>query len=187
MSLHNDSWIAATLQSLDSQRRMIDATVRQLSDSELVAKPIAGGNSVAILLRHLGGNLQSRWSDFLTADGEKPTRDRDSEFQDWDGDRDSLLQYFDSGWRQMINTISSLQPDDLGKTVRIRGEAHTVTQAMLRSLTHIAYHSGQIMIIARATHQGPWNWLTIPPGQSRQHNESTWGTSRSRGATGEES
>ena len=88
---NDDPWLAATLESIDGYRRMIDAAIAQLSDAELVCRPAEGINSVAVILRHLGGNLQSRWTDFLSTDGEKPSRNRDAEFDDWPGDRDSLV------------------------------------------------------------------------------------------------
>ena len=163
-----------------SYRRMIDATIEQLSDDELFARPAPGINSVAIILRHLGGNLRSRWTDFLTTDGEKPDRDRDKEFQDWDGDRRSLLQHFDTGWNALTAAIASLDEDSLEQSIRIRGEPHSIPQALTRSLTHVSYHVGQIAIIARQVHQGDWNWLTVAPGESSQFNKNTWGTSASR-------
>jgi uncharacterized damage-inducible protein DinB len=182
--MSTDSWIKASTESIDSYRRMIDGAVNQLSDQEFFARPAHGINSVAVILRHLGGNLQSRWTDFLTTDGEKPTRNRDSEFEDWPGDRASLMAFFDNGWQVWRRSIESLTADDLTKTVTIRGEPHSVQLAIQRSLTHTAYHVGQIMLIARLIHEGDWKWLTIQPRGSQQHNEKTWGTSASRGAAG---
>ena len=179
-----DPWILVVLETIDSHRRLIDGAVAQLRDDELTRRPADGVNSVAVILRHLGGNLLSRWTDFLTSDGEKPTRDRDSEFQDWAGDRAALLAFFDSGWRTWRTTIASLTPDDLSKTVTIRGEPHSVPLAIERSLTHAAYHVGQIMLLARLVHAGSWNWLTVRPGGSALHNQQTWGTPASRGAAG---
>ena len=98
MTQQNAAWLAATTETIASYRRMIDALVAQLSDEELHRRPANDMNSVAILLRHLGGNLQSRWTDFLFTDGEKSTRNRDEEFADWKGDRESLVAYFDEGW-----------------------------------------------------------------------------------------
>lgn len=179
-----DPWLVATIETLDGYRRMIDGAVAQLDEDELRRRPGEGINSVAVILRHLGGNLQSRWTDFLTTDGEKPTRHRDAEFEDWTGDRASLLEYFDTGWQTMRASLAALSADDLTKTVTIRGEPHTVQLAIQRSLTHTAYHVGQIMLIARLVHSGDWNWLTIPPGDSARHNQQTWGTAASRGVAG---
>jgi hypothetical protein len=182
-----DPWLAATIETLDGYRRMIDAAVAQLDDEELGRRPAEGINSVAVILRHLGGNLQSRWTDFLMSDGEKPTRNRDAEFEDWSGDRTSLVNYFAAGWQTMHESLAALTADDLTKSVTIRGEPHTVQLAIQRSLTHTAYHVGQIMLISRLVHSGSWKWLTIPPGGSAQHNQKTWGTTASRGIAGGES
>ena len=166
--------------SVTSYRRMIDATIEQLTDDELFIRPVPNVNSVAIILRHLGGNLRSRWTDFLTTDGEKPDRNRDAEFLDWNGDRQSLMSHFDSGWNALVVAIESLNDDNLGQCVQIRGESHTIPQALTRSITHITYHVGQIAIVARQVHNGDWRWLTVAPGNSSQFNEQTWGTSASR-------
>jgi uncharacterized damage-inducible protein DinB len=181
----NDAWLEATNETLASYRRMIDAAIEQLSDAELWQRPTEGVNSVAIILRHLGGNLQSRWTDFLTTDGEKPDRNRDQEFVDWQGDRASLLAYFDQGWSCLTAAIDQLNDATLTTQITIRGEVHTIPQALGRSITHIAYHAGQIVMIARIVHAGQWKWLTIAPGESQQHNERTWGRASSRGAMGE--
>ncbi|HEX4413304.1 MAG TPA: DinB family protein [Lacipirellulaceae bacterium] len=182
--MSTDLWKNATLEVLDSYRRMIDGAAKQLSDEELNRRPTDGINSIAAILRHLGGNLHSRWTDFLTTDGEKPTRNRDSEFEDWTGDRASLMAFFDSGWKACRDSIAALTADEMTKSVEIRGEKHTVPQAIQRSLTHTSYHAGQIMLIARTVHDGNWEWLTITPGGSQQHNQQNWGTAAARGASG---
>jgi hypothetical protein len=140
---------------------------------------------VAIILRHLGGNLLSRWTDFLTTDGEKPDRNRDQEFMDWDGDRESLQASFNSGWDALTNAIKQIDETTIDRPVFIRGEQHSVAEALMRSLTHLSYHVGQIALIARLVHEGEWRWLTIPPGNSAQHNRQTWGTAASRGVFGD--
>jgi Protein of unknown function (DUF1572) len=183
--MHANTWLQATIETIDGYGRMIDGAVKQLTDEEFFRRPAEGINSVAIILRHLGGNLLSRWTDFLTTDGEKPSRNRDSEFEDWSGDRNSLMAFFDSGWQTWRNAIELLTDTDIAKTVAIRGEPHSVPLAIQRSLTHTSYHIGQIMLIARLNHDGNWQWLTIRPSGSQQHNEQTWGTSESRGAAGE--
>src|SRR3954469_18769018 len=151
-----DPWTDASIQTIDSHRRMVDGAVQQLTDEEFFGRKAEGINSVAVILRHLGGNLLSRWTDFLTSDGEKPTRNRDSEFEDWLGDRASLMAFFDSGWQACRNSIVSLGEEEFVKIIKIRGEPHTVPLAIQRSLTHTAYHAGQIMLIARLVHDGNW-------------------------------
>ena len=183
--MQNNAWIAAVVETIDSHRRLIDGAVQQLNDDELVRRPADGVNSVATILRHLGGNLLSRWTDFLTTDGEKPDRNRETEFDDWPGDRASLVAYFDSGWQTWRKSIESLTTGDTAKSVTIRGETHSAPLAIERSLTHTAYHVGQIMLIARLVHDGNWNWLTIRPGGSTQFNQQTWGTAASRGVPGQ--
>ena len=169
------AWIEAMGTTLASYRQMIDATVEQLSDEQLHASPGEGINSVAILLRHLGGNLRSRWTDFLTTDGEKPDRNRDTEFEAWPGDRASLLAHFDLGWRALTSAIEQLDETNIDQPIYIRGQRHTIPEALTRSLTHITYHAGQISLVARMVHQGQWKWLTIAPGDSEQFNQHTWG------------
>lgn len=180
MDSDNVKWINTIRDTTVSYRRMIDATIEQLTDDELFARPSPEVNSVAIILRHLGGNLFSRWTAFLTTDGEKPERNRESEFQDWAGDRASLMLHFESGWHALEGAIDSLTEENIDNCISIRGESHSIPQALIRSITHITYHVGQIAIVARQVHRGDWNWLTVAPGASSQFNEKTWGTKASR-------
>ncbi|QDT07983.1 DinB superfamily protein [Rubripirellula lacrimiformis] len=175
-----DPWLESASATVASYRRMIDACVEQLTDQELFQPPSPGLNSVGVILRHLGGNLQSRWTDFLATDGEKPDRNRDAEFTDWDGDRDSLMSYFDAGWQCLRTSLDLLNDVDPRQIVLIRGEPHSIADAVWRSLTHVCYHAGQIAMISRSVHKGDWRWLTIAPGLSSKHNQETWGTSSSR-------
>ena len=183
----NTEWIEAVSETVVSYCRMIDAIVAQLSDAELHSRPAADINSVAIILRHLGGNLRSRWTDFLTTDGEKPDRNRETEFQEWDGDRDSLMAHFDAGWEALTAAIQLVNRSNIDQQVLIRGEPHSIPQALTRSMTHLTYHVGQMAIIARMVHDGDWRWLTTAPGDSAQHNDRTWGTNASRSVFGGDS
>lgn len=177
---NTSAWLDSIRDIVSSYRRMIDATIIQLTDDELFARPAPGINSVAVILRHLGGNLQSRWTNFLTTDGEKPDRNRDSEFQDWNGDRGSLIGHFNSGWEALVAALESIDDTNIDTTIHIRGEPHSIPQAISRSVTHLTYHVGQIVMIARMVHDGDWQWLTIAPGSSEEHNNRTWGTAASR-------
>jgi hypothetical protein len=177
---NGETWLDSSLSTFNSYRRMIDAILSQLTDAEINCRPAPGVNSVAIILRHLGGNLRSRWTDFLTTDGEKPDRNREAEFADWDGTRQSLIEYFDLGWASVVSAIETMRGENLTRTITIRGEMHTIADALLRSLTHVTYHVGQMILIARMVHEGEWNWLTIAPGKSAQFNTQTWGSSASR-------
>ena len=145
---------------------MIDAILEQVTDEELFLRPAPQINSLAVILRHLGGNLRSRWTDFLTTDGEKPSRDRDSEFMDWDGDRATLMKYFGEGWKSLELALQTIDDEIVDQTIFIRGEPHSVAQAITRSITHVSYHVGQMAIIARMVHRGDWKWLTVAPGAS---------------------
>ncbi|MCA9190624.1 MAG: DUF1572 family protein [Planctomycetales bacterium] len=179
-----DHWLDSSLKTVDSYRRMIDGILSQLTDTELNCRPAEGANSVAIILRHLGGNLRSRWTDFLMSDGEKPDREREKEFAEWEGSRESLLEYFDSGWVKLLSAIEIMRGESQERMITIRGESHTLADALLRSITHISYHVGQMILIARVVHQGEWNWLTIAPGRSAEFNSQNWGSSASRGVFG---
>jgi uncharacterized damage-inducible protein DinB len=139
----------------------------QLSNGQFFERPAAHVNSVAIIVKHLSGNLVSRWTDFLTSDGEKPWRDRDREFVISPHDtRAALLAQWDRGWQAVLDTLASLSANDLEKTVTIRGEPHTAHQALLRGLDHVAYHTGQILYLVRLLcPDSPW--LSIAPGESR--------------------
>ncbi len=147
---------------------LADRAIAQVDDQDFVRRPAAQVNPVALVVKHLGGNLVSRWTDFLTTDGEKPSRDRDGEFLLTEQDtRDNLLAAWERGWKVLFDTLESLGDSDLEKTVTIRGESHAVLEALLRGLTHVAYHTGQILYLVRVWRpESPW--LTIAPGQSRK-------------------
>ena len=126
-------------------------------------------------MKHVAGNLLSRWTDFLTTDGEKPWRTRDDEFVDSFHSRAELLECWERGWGCLLATLKSLKPEDLDKTVLIRGELHSVPLALARSLGHTCYHIGQIVQVARIHAGARWSTLTIPKGGSEQFNKANWG------------
>ena len=140
--------------------------VIQLPEAQL-ADAAGSSNSIATIVWHLAGNLTSRFTDFLTSDGEKPWRDRDSEFLARQVKRAELQAKWEDGWRVLFAALSALTDADLAKTVTIRGQPHTVTEALHRSLAHTSYHVGQIVFVAKARRGADWRYLTIPPGQSR--------------------
>jgi hypothetical protein len=158
--------------SFRKQKQLAEGAFRQVSDNEFFRKPGEHSNSIAIIIKHVGGNLASRWTDFLTTDGDKPWRDRDGEFVIGSRDtRQSLLSAWENGWTALLQTLGDLQEADLLKTITIRREEHTVLQAIHRSLTHTSYHVGQIVYLCRLLKKEDWVWLTIPPGQSQQWKE----------------
>ena len=146
-----------------------DRALAALDDADFFRRPGTQVNPIALIVKHLGGNLASRWTDFLTSDGDKPGRDRDAEFVLSDRDtRAALNEAWENGWRAVFETVTALRETDFDRTVTIRGEAHTVLQALLRSATHAAYHAGQILYVARMLRPDA-PWLTIAPGGSGSH------------------
>lgn len=148
-----------------------EGAFRQLSQAELVETAPGDGNSVATLVWHISGNLASRFSDFLTRDGEKPSRDRESEFAKREVTAEELARKWDTGWRTLSDALRTLSDEDLGRTVTIRGQPLSVIEALHRSLSHASYHVGQIVFLAKSICGPRWTFLSIPPGQSREYNK----------------
>jgi hypothetical protein len=167
--------VASAIGAFRSNKNWADRAVAQLTDDELHVALDANTNSVAVIMKHVAGNLRSRWTDFLTTDGEKPWRKRDDEFVDTFTSRAEVLDYWEAGWATLFQTLESLQPEDLAKTVTIRGEPHSVPLAIHRSLAHCGYHVGQIMLIARILAGDRWQTITIPRGGSGPYNQRVWG------------
>jgi len=148
-------------------QKMAEQTLGELDDAAFFQKPGEQVHPIALIVKHVGGNLRSRWSDFLASDGEKPYRNRDGEFQILaDDTRERLMAIWQDGWETLWSTLDSLSDADKDRVITIRGEKHTVQQAALRSATHTAYHVGQILYVARML-RPERKWLTIPPGQSQ--------------------
>ena len=143
----------------------------QVSDDGLNRVVAPDGKSIAMLVRHLGGNLQSRFTNFLTEDGEKPWRDRDAEFADRTYSRAEVDEQWNAGWSVLEQALEDLGEDDLQSTVKIRGQVHTVHEALCRSLSHAAMHVGQIVLLARTLATEEWKWITIPKGKSQEYNQ----------------
>jgi uncharacterized damage-inducible protein DinB len=163
-------WLEAVKSRARTDKDMAERAIAQLSDEELHRRIAPGVNSVAVIVRHLAGNMLSRWTDFLTTDGEKPTRNREQEFADWTGTRDELMKYWQHGFAAFFDTLDSLKPDDMSKTIQIRREPHSVPLAIVRGIDHLAYHLGQILLVARLVHSGQWKYVTIAPGGSAAYN-----------------
>ncbi|MEQ8785072.1 MAG: DUF1572 family protein [Pirellulaceae bacterium] len=168
-------FLAAIINTFEANKRLADRAVEQVSDDKLSIALDEHTNSIAVIMKHVAGNLISRWTDFLTTDGEKPWRNRDGEFLDSFGSRTELVDYWERGWACLSGALQELKPDDFGKTVLIRGEPHSVPLALDRSLGHTCYHVGQIVQIARIHAGGNWKTLTIPRGGSEQFNQQKWG------------
>jgi hypothetical protein len=178
--------IEAALASFRANKGWADKAIGQLPDEKLHIALDANTNSIAVIMKHVAGNLLSRWTDFLAADGEKPWRNRDDEFVDSFGSRGELIDYWNAGWQRLFETLESLAPSDLGQTVVIRGEPHSVPLAIQRSLAHCGYHVGQIILIARILAGENWNTITIPRGGSATFNQRVWGSESYRKATGDQ-
>lgn len=142
---------------------LCEKSFAQIKDEDFFWSPDEESNSIAIIIKHMSGNMISRWTDFLTTDGEKETRKRDEEFETvFYTDKDDILSRWEKGWKCLFNTLDSLKVEDLTKTVTIRKEPHTVVEAINRQLTHYAYHTGQIVYIAKHLNSANWKTLSMP-------------------------
>ena len=174
MSLH-DLTLAAVIDEFRKTRAYAEKALAQLSDEDFFFRLGDQQCSIAAYVRHLAGNMRSRWTDFLTSDGEKPDRNREGEFAEQVVPRDQLMSIWNGGWSVVFDALASLQLGDLEKTVYIRNEPHSVIQAIIRQIAHYAWHVGQIVLLAkhiRTARGEPWSYMTIPPGQSAAFNGS---------------
>ena len=168
-------FLEAIRDSFEANKRLAERAVEQVGDEHLHQALDDDTNSIAVIMKHVSGNLISRWTDFLTSDGEKEWRNRDEEFVDTFTSRGELLEYWARGWDCLFGTLSSLNDDDVEKTVHIRGVPHSVPLALERSLGHTCYHIGQIVQVARYHAGERWTTLTIPRGRSEEFNRQNWG------------
>lgn len=152
-------------------KKLADGAIAQVTDADLARTLDPEMNSIAIIMKHMAGNMLSRWTDFLTTDGEKLTRNRDGEFENPPASRAELLALWERGWDCLFHALDSLTDSDLARTVTIRGEAHSVTQAINRQVAHLSYHTGQIVLLAKHFQSANWKSLSVPRGQSQQFTE----------------
>jgi uncharacterized protein DUF1572 len=162
-------YLEDTLLQLKKLKAQAEKAIAQIADEQFFATLDPESNSIAIIMKHMAGNMRSRWTDFLTSDGEKPDRNRDGEFlTDSNESRSQVMAAWEDGWTRLAGALSSLKPDDLGRKVKIRGEEHSVVEAINRQVTHYAAHVGQIVLLAKH-YAGPrWQTLSIPRGKSRE-------------------
>ena len=153
-------------------RKLGEGAFGQVDDVDLGRAAPGDGNSMATLMQHISGNLKSRFTDFLTSDGEKPWRDRESEFTARPAARKELVESWDEGWKALFNALQPLADSDLGRAVTIRGQPLSVREALVRSLSHAGYHVGQMVMLGRSIRGGRWRFLSIPPGKSAEYNRS---------------
>ncbi len=167
---------------LRGHKRLADDAIAQLTDEQFFAQPDAESNSVAVIVKHMAGNLRSRFTDFLTTDGEKADRNRDQEFLTTpDSTRAALLNWWEQSWQLLFETVNSLGPEDLERTVTIRGQPHSVLQALNRASGHCAYHVGQITFLAKHWKGADWKSLSVPKGQSEQVNAQMFAKYKKKG------
>ncbi len=170
------------LNYLDSARKLFqyyrelgDKALAQIGDEHIHWQPSPESNSVAIIVKHLSGNMLSRFTDFLTSDGEKSWRKRDEEFEDQLHSRDEIMAHWEKGWTCLFQTLASLTDEDMARIVLIRAEQHTVEMAIIRQLAHYSYHVGQLVLLARIIQGSQWHSLSIPKGGSASFNREKMG------------
>jgi hypothetical protein len=150
---------------------MAEKAMAQVREEEFFEAIDAEANSIAVIVKHIAGNQRSRWRDFLTSDGEKPDRNRDTEFELMNETRESLMEFWEQGWQTLFDEIEPLTAEDFEKTITIRGEEHTICEAINRQLAHYAYHVGQITFLAKHFRAKDWKSLSVPRGRSDEFNK----------------
>jgi hypothetical protein len=159
------------ISSFRSYRGLADKAIAQLKDDELFVTLDEEANSVAVIMKHMAGNMFSRWTDFLTTDGEKPDRNRDMEFVIESANKEQLMDYWERGWKCVFDAVEPLKSEDFDKKVTIRGQEHTIVMAINRQLTHYAYHIGQIVFLAKHFRSSEWQSLSVPRNRSAEFNQ----------------
>jgi hypothetical protein len=167
-----ENYKADALQSFRNYKKLAERALEQVSDEDFFRQIDPESNSIAIIVKHIAGNLHSRWSDFLTTDGEKPDRFRDGEFIAFDKDsRESLMKFWETGWQTLFDAIDPIEPEAFDKVVTIRGEPHTIVEAINRQLTHYPMHIGQIILLAKHFRSAEWKTLSVPRNRSAEFNK----------------
>lgn len=166
----NNNYLESIIKQLRYYKSLGDKTFDQVEDEKLFWQYNEESNSIAMIVKHLSGNMLSRWTDFLTTDGEKDWRCRDAEFENDIKTKAELLQKWDNGWTCLFNTLQSLSEDDLEKIIYIRNQGHSVLEAINRQLAHYPYHIGQIVFIGKMLQDTKWKSLSIPRGDSKHYN-----------------
>lgn len=175
-----NSYLKSATKQFEYYKLLGDKTFAQLSNEELHKEFITDTNSIAIIVKHLVGNMLSRWTNFLTEDGEKSWRHRDAEFIDTLTTKDDLITTWNKGWNCLFNALNSLSENDLERIIYIRNHGHTVTEAINRQLSHYAYHVGQIVFLGKLLKGNNWQSLSIPKGNSKSYNAEKFSKEKSR-------
>jgi hypothetical protein len=165
------SYVQDSIDLFNYYKKLGDRAMAQCPDEGLFATLDAESNSIAIIVKHMSGNMRSRWTDFLTSDGEKPDRHRDTEFEEPPKTRAELIELWDRGWKYLFDALAPLNDADLVRTVTIRTEPHSVMQAINRQVAHYSYHVGQIVFLAKHASADKWQALTVPKKKSAEFNK----------------
>jgi Protein of unknown function (DUF1572) len=167
----DNRFLESTVKIFQLYKKLGEGAMAQLSDEEVMRKPNEASNSIALIVHHISGNMLSRWTDFLTTDGEKPWRDRDAEFEVGYPSKAAMMDAWEKGWACLFNALAGLKGDDLLKIVYIRNEGQTVMETIQRQLAHYPHHVGQILYQAKALKGDTFQSLSIPKGKSREVNQ----------------
>ena len=162
-------YLKVVLERFKSVKNLGDKTINQLSEDDIHWKLNDESNSVAVIVKHLSGNMVSRWSNFLTSDGEKPYRNRDQEFEEIRVSKQELIEIWEKGWDILFEALINLEEQDLLKNIYIRSEKHMVIDAIERQMVHYSYHIGQVVYIGKQVKYKDWKSLSIPKGQSKEY------------------
>lgn len=165
------SYLKDSIEVFGYYKKLAERAMAQIADEQLFVALDEESNSIAIVIKHMAGNMHSRWTDFLTTDGEKPNRNRDSEFEEPPATREAVMAMWEQGWACMFAALKPLTDAELAHTVTIRGEAHSVMQAINRQLAHYPYHCGQIVFLAKHLGHAGWKSLSVPRGRSEEFNK----------------
>jgi hypothetical protein len=172
------AYLTSALKLFSYYKKLAEDAIAQVPDEQLFHLPSEDSNSIAIIMQHLAGNMLSRWTDFLTTDGEKTWRNRDAEFEPVIKNKPGLMDYWQKGWQCLFNALEPLQAEDLDKIIYIRNEGHTVLEAINRQLAHYPYHVGQIVFLAKVLHTNEWKSLSIPKNKSQEYNQEKFAQDR---------
>lgn len=175
----SNNFLSSALRQFNYYKQLGENTIEQLRDEQLIWQYNEESNSIATIIKHLHGNMLSRWTDFLTTDGEKENRNRDTEFENDITTREEVLRIWNEGWACCLNAIQSLKEEDLGKEIFIRNQGHTVLEAINRQLAHYPYHIGQIVFIGKMICNNHWKSLSIPKGNSGTYNQEKFAQEKS--------
>ncbi|WP_275126002.1 DUF1572 family protein [Zhouia amylolytica] len=176
----NSNYLESTRKQFRYYKSLADKTFVVLNDDDIHWRNVEAQNNIVTLVKHMAGNMLSRFTNFLSEDGEKDWRNRDDEFEDTLATKDEMITYWDKGWNCLFNSIDNLSPNDLERIIYIRNEGHTVLEALNRQMAHYAYHVGQIVFIGKLLKGDQWNSLTIPKGASKDFNKEKFNQNKER-------